>query len=319
MHFQERLIQSRMRRSFRWRPIGAVIVRSKNGIPYAIWYRAKGVTEIVTVPRIERWEDLDQHASDFAGTTFDRVIIVGHGALDGPLTRGDVSRTIENSRIVEQWTLQPGVVFEYSTTYLADFADFVDSNRETLLTQYDSVTDTLFEQVTQQQQDDYDACAQRVWDETEFANCEQGCDVTCETFEGQERNVNCFDGCFNQCTDDYINELAGPACSPIQNEFSETVDEDAYNKFAGSLASLTADDGLIFLGFCNAATDAYDATVVNELSGLRSYTDLIASTTGRHASGPIGKTSGQDIIDRVTRMEKDRDQKYLYIAAPPKP
>ncbi len=279
-------------------------------------YEAKGVTEIVVLPRLQNWDDVADIADDLSDKTFDRVIVVGHGALDGPITRGEAARTIEPGKIVEEWVMQPGLTRRYTTTYTGDvFQDFIDANHDTLLTQYESVTNNLMDLITENEQQAYEECVYRMSDDNEPA-CDAACDESCSTFEGQERNVNCDSGCFNQCVDDYINEVAIPTCTPISHEFEEALDADAYRDFSDGLASLTADDGLIFLGFCNAATDAYSATVVNSISGLRSYTDLVASTTGRHASGPIGSTSGQDIIDRVTAMERNRDQKYLYIAAP---
>jgi hypothetical protein len=281
-------------------------------------YEAKGATEIVTLPRLQRWEDLGDTAASFNGKTFDRVIIVGHGALDGPITRGEAQRTIDPGVIVEQWVMQPGLMRQYTTTFSEErFGAFISDNRDALLTQYDSVTEALYEQISDADQEAYAQCVTAMATDNQDACSTSGAE-SCSTFEGQERNENCDEGCFNQCIDDYVNEVAGPTCSPINNEFEEKLDEEAYNAFSASLASLTTDDGLIFLGFCNAATDADSATVVAALSGLRSYTDLIAATTGRHASGPIGKTSGQDIINRVTAMEKNRDQKFLYIAAPPK-
>lgn len=279
-------------------------------------YEAKGATEIVALPRLQRWEDLDAITAGFAGKTFDRVIIVGHGALDGPITRGEATRTIEPGLIIETWNMQPGLTRQYTTSYSEErFGDFIDANRETLLAQYDSVSQELFDLISDEEVETYNTCVAQMSLDNE-TTCDASCDESCSTFEGQERNVNCGEGCFNQCVDDHVNEVAIPACSPINYEFSETLDEAEYGNFADNMAALTATDGLIFLGFCNAATDAYGATVVDYISGLRSYTDLVASTTGRHASGPIGKTSGQDIINRVTSMEQNRDQKYLYIAAP---
>jgi len=48
----------------------------------------------------------------------------------------------------------------------------------------------------------------------------------------------------------------------------------------------------------------------------RSYVHLVSAATGRIAAGPIGQSSADDIINRVTLFENNRAQRNLCIASP---
>jgi hypothetical protein len=93
------------------------------------------------------------------------------------------------------------------------------------------------------------------------------------------------------------------------------------------LSSLTAADGLIFFGACNPGSAApekiqepdeteflINSTLAN--GPHKSYVHLMSTATGRITAGPIGNSSAEDIVKRLTMFETNRPQNYLCIADP---
>lgn len=102
---------------------------------------------------------------------------------------------------------------------------------------------------------------------------------------------------------------------------------DRFQHFVHTLRSLVHPNGSILLGMCNPGSKVPEREAPWEIGGVlvhsklasgphETYVHLLAAATERRVVGPIGKTSAEDIVDRVIRFEEGRPQLYLRIVVP---
>ncbi|MEN8261406.1 MAG: hypothetical protein ABFS02_12640 [Pseudomonadota bacterium] len=114
----------------------------------------------------------------------------------------------------------------------------------------------------------------------------------------------------------------------LQFWVSDEISFEQFFLFAKSLQSLVREDGLIMVGVCNPGSPAVKGETRLETEGMlvhstltggphESYVHLLAAATGRTVAGPIGKTSAEDVVNRIKLLEDNRPQRYLCIVAPP--
>ena len=108
---------------------------------------------------------------------------------------------------------------------------------------------------------------------------------------------------------------------------SVEVSPDRFFHFKTSLDSLLTADGLIFFGECNPGSVApvkgvekneTELLINSTLAGgpHMSYVHLVSDASGHIVSGPVGESSGEDVVKRIIQFESNRPQHHLCIVLP---
>lgn len=279
------------------------------------FYRARFSANVTRLRDIRLWADYYRETAmmrKFA--PFDRVIFIGHGGYDGPILNGRIVQsalTVEGehaqaTRIVEaQPGLEETVTISYSIGQNRDFSRFMESH---------------WKQLSRKEPADIRKI---------LLNGErrlQPLDLAC-----MERQ--CPAEAFASLPDDSDREIKRAACESVcRNPLfvwrsSDEIAPERFRTFVRSLGSLTARDGLIVLGMCNPGSDVPERESPWDVGGAlvhsnlasgphQTYVHLLAAASARTVAGPIGKTSAEDVVSRITGFEERRPQRNLRIVAP---
>jgi hypothetical protein len=265
---------------------------------------------------IRTWDDFFRQTDRLrrAGARYDRIVLIGHGGFDGPLLNEKLLR--------EQWTIrdaegqavrvletQPGIVDKLTVTY--------DISRSP----------------------EFNATLARLWREIARKDPHEAMGMLTEL---ENRLAPPDPACLaRRCPPEELRALADPAARDTRLRACESVCRDPlfvsrsseeaaperFLQFAEALSALSHPDGLIMLGMCNPGTTAprhqapWDIAGVLTRSNLAggphdTYVHLLAAATARTVAGPVGKTSAADMVERVSRLESGRAQRFLRIVAP---
>lgn len=276
----------------------------------AAFYHTRFHARVVVLKGIRSWDDYHRQVELLPTGSFDRVVFIGHGGFDGPILNDGVIRQErsagEATRAVES---QPGVrhvlSFHYGRFGNLAFRDYVHDHWQQLMSMSDAdVIHNLRRQEERLQPLD-SACFNRRCPPAQLTAAEP-----------QARAVR-LKACDFACRD------------PVFVwRIHHDVAEDRFFQFTATLRSLTAKRGLVFFGSCNPGSRLTREPEPWEDEGLliksslaggphESYVHLVAAAAGRTAAGPIGKSSAEDIVDRIRLLESGRFQRYLCVAEPP--
>jgi hypothetical protein len=291
----------------------------------------------VTVQEIWDWNDFIQRTNAIGaqGHPFDRVILIGHGAFDGPMLSDTVlEASFEPGRLRKVTQYQPGDEFINVVTYdpdeSAEFSAFVAANSARLLDGQTSLISGLAEHlgVDPACVDDCHMREQQAHEATCRPTCDQRPSCVALT---DDLKTDCIAGCMAECTMEYLEDYVIGGCEDMcvtprsyRVDSSEQRTEPEFDKFAAGLRAVTSPHGLVVLEHCNAATPVdppgetptYLSQHAFHHGPHRSFVELVADAAGRYAAGPIGTTSWDDAVKRVEALERDQDQHYLRIIKP---
>lgn len=279
------------------------------------FYRYHYHAQVIWLRNIRTWQDYYQQTSELIqrGYQFDRIIFIAHGGFDGPLLRSEIlieENELKGDQAIAQQVseAQPGNEKVISITYSLHknkaFSDYLTNNWRELLNTPDGEMRHAIKQKHIELQAMDTACFDK------FCNMQK--------LLGQsdsERAVR-LESCERVCR---------PALYEVKN--FERASEDRFMLFANSLRSLTREDGLIFMGECNAGTptpkqyshwDTPGIVVSSKIADgpYQNYVHLLSSASDRLVAGPIGKSSASDIVKRIISMEKNHEQSFLCMALP---
>lgn len=284
----------------------------------ADFYRRRFHARTMRLPGVRTWNGFLEKAGRLRerGESFDRVILVGHGGLDGPILNEDliVRERAEDGgagRAVRALEYQPGLV-------------------DTLTIRYDAVHNPAFAA----------ELAQR-WNDL----AEEAPDEVARTLRQLESRVEPPDpACFAyHCPPGLLDSIPGASrredkrrvCEwvcrrPLLHEFrrEERADPARFARYADSLSALAGPGALIVIGSCNPGTGLPKTGDLRDTGGLlagstlaggphETYLHLLAAATGRFAAGPIGQASAEDIVARVRRYELGGPSRNFRLVAPP--
>jgi len=280
------------------------------------FYRTRFSAQITWLRNIRLWEDYYRQTGLLTrqSASFDRIIFIGHGGFDGPILNSQIVRntlTVEGdeakaTRIV---VAQPGIEEVFTVTYS------INQSRE-----FSRYMDRHWKELARK-------------DPTEIRNI-----LTAEERRLQPVDPACLE---RQCSSAMLASVPNDPDRDLKRAICETTcrvplfvvrssDEVAparFENFVRSLRSLIAPGGLILLGMCNPGSrvperespwDVGGALVHSNLASgpHQTYIHLLGAATGRTVAGPIGKTSAEDVVNRIRRFEERRPQRYLRIIAP---
>jgi hypothetical protein len=281
------------------------------------FYRTRFSAQVTRLRDIRAWDDYYRKAGQVMqrSARFDRVIFIGHGGFDGPVLNGRVVQnalTVEGddakaTRIIEA---QPGLEENFTVTYNVsqnrEFSRFMESNWKQLSRKDPADIRNILMTKEQRLQPLDTACLAR----------------------------QCSAATLTSIPNDADRDIKRTACESICRVplfVSRSFDElgpERFQNFVRSLRSLVEPNGLIMLGMCNPGSSVPERESPWDVGGTlvhsslasgphQTYVHLLAAATGRTVAGPIGKTSAEDVVERVTLYEERRPQRYLRIIAPP--
>lgn len=276
----------------------------------ADFYREAYQAQVVWLRDVRDWRDYYQQFDRLLrqSASFDRVIFIGHGGFDGPILnpavfRRDFSVQAGTGKLLREIEAQPGISRSVTITYDVArnraFSDYIAAHWRELL-----ALDADPEQTLKAREADLQPLNQ---------SCYQRCRSDAAAAVGTSQPAACEWLCREQLFVAKLSEEPAP---------------ERFQLFAERLRALVAADGLIMLGFCNSGSEAnegvdrWDSDGVLVHSALaggphESYVHLLASATGRTVVGPIGKSSGDDVVARIRLFENHQFQRYLRIVPPP--
>ncbi|MGR9088641.1 MAG: hypothetical protein ACU841_16450 [Gammaproteobacteria bacterium] len=279
------------------------------------FYRNRFHSAVKELRDIWSWSDYYEQVEPLIerSQTFDRVVFISHGGFDGPVLKNAVfSQNLEingnQARLLQQSEAQPGLLNVLSITYDThknkEFSEFIQSRRDELRTMkpgeiWQRLTG-LEKRITPLNQ----ACFDRYCSPEKLATSPDGV-----------RRYR-LDLCELICREALFEQKTATEISP-----------ERFFHFANTLSSLTADNGLIFFGACNPGSSAPNKMVEHDDTELlihstlaggphQTYVHLVSNVTGRITTGPIGKSSAEDIVNRIMLFENNRSQRNLCIATP---
>ncbi|NOT84826.1 MAG: hypothetical protein HOP02_08625 [Methylococcaceae bacterium] len=278
-------------------------------------YRNQFGAQVHWLRNVRSWQDYYDQTDVLMqqGARFDRVIFIAHGGFDGPVMRNEI---ISETRVVngDQATVlqiseaQPGnehvVSITNSLSKNKAFSDYLASHWQEILTLPETQVRARLQQQHQAVQPLDTACYTKFCDSKKLAGL---------TPEAQKPRL---DTCERVCRP-----------SSYEVKYYEQVSEKRFWMFANSLKTLVNNDGLIFMGECNAGTpapkqythwDTPGIVVSSKLAGgpYQNYVNLLSSATERLVAGPIGSSSAEDIVNRITALEHNHEQRFLCMATP---
>jgi len=281
----------------------------------AAFYRNRFGADVKWLHDVRSWEDFYQQAGQLLrqSAPFDRVLFIGHGGFDGPILKAkvfwqDLVITGGDGKLLQFSEAQPGLKNILSVTYNVDknqsFTDYIAGHlqefaRLTTSEIWHRLKD--FEKLLQPLDQ---ACFNRYCSPNKLATTRPGV---------YQSRIELFE---LVCREPLFALKASVEISP-----------ERFFLFTNTLKSLATADGLIFFGACNPGSQAPDQEhkrkdvellINTPLAGgpYESYVHLVSSVTGRITAGPIGNSSAEDIVARITLFETNQTQNYLCVVAP---
>ncbi len=244
---------------------------------------------------------------------FDRVMFISHGGFDGPVLTNavfwqDFQVTASKAKFLQFSESQPGLKNVLSITYDTEknpvFSDYMASRWHELAAMKSTAIWRLLKGLEKQIQPLNRACFQRYCSPEQLARIPE-----------RQRDYQ-LNFCEIICREPLFEQKIAVEISP-----------ERFFHFTNSLSSLVTADGLIFFGTCNPGSAAPEKSeepnktefLINSSLGggpHLSYVHLISAATARVTAGPIGKSSAEDIVNRIVMFETGQSQQYLCIAAP---
>lgn len=281
----------------------------------AAFYRRR-FRALVTVMRdIWGWQDFYEQAKQMQqlAMPFDRVIFIGHGGFDGPVLddhvyRQDLLTDGNKTELLQLSEAQPGlknvISIRYDSNQNRQFADYIATHARELAGLRQSEIRFLLNGLEEQWQPMDSACFDRYCSADKLATTDKSLANTRIT-------------------------LCRRICRKPLFALKATVElsSERFFHFIKALQSLTTENGLIFFGSCNPGSAApkqlpawaeSDLLINSNVAGgpYRSYVHLVSAASDRIAAGPIGNSSGDDIVNRIKLFEEGRRQNYLCIVTP---
>lgn len=279
------------------------------------FYRNRFNAVVKELRNVWSWSDYYRQVSELIeqSYSFDRVIFISHGGFDGPVLKNAVFSqnheiTGTQARLHQLSEAQPGLMNSLSITYDAnknpEFSDFIASRRQELATMKSGEIWQLLTGLEKRILPLNQACFDRYCAPEELTTSPDGV----RKYRLDLCELICRESLFKQKT-------------------STEISPERFFHFIKTLSSLTATDGLIFFGTCNPGSPAptkmveHDDTELLINSSLaggphQTYVHLVSTVTGRITAGPIGKSSAEDIVNRIMLFENNRSQRNLCIATP---
>jgi hypothetical protein len=282
----------------------------------AAFYHNRFHASVKQLHNVWSWTDYYQQVEQLIqqGATFDRIIFISHGGYDGPVLKNAVylqehKITGSTGKLLLLSEAQPGLKNMLSLTYDTKknrlFSDYMASHWQDLASME---FDAIWQQLT-----------------------------------GYEKQIQPLD---NSCYHRYCSTEKLSLWPPQQREYQQHLCElicrkplfdlkksvelspERFFRFTTSLRSLLPADGLIFFGACNPGSVAPGKVVPKDETELlinstlasgphMNYVHLVSDASGHITSGPVGDSSGEDVVNRIIQFESNRPQHHLCIVVPP--
>jgi hypothetical protein len=282
----------------------------------ATFYRSRFHATVKQLRDVWSWTDYYQQVEQLVqqGASFDRIIFISHGGYDGPVLKNAVylqehKITGNIGKLLLLSEAQPGLKNVLSLTYDTQknrqFSDYMAAHWQDLASmEFDAIWQQLTEYEIQIQPLD-NSCYQRYCSTEKLA-----------LKPPQQR--------------EYQQHLCELICRKSLFDIKKSVElsSERFFHFATSLKSLLPEDGLIFFGACNPGSAAPGKVVLKDETELlinstlaggphMSYVHLVCDASGHITLGPVGDSSGEDVVNRIIQFESNRPQHHLCIVAPP--
>jgi hypothetical protein len=283
----------------------------------ADFYRNRFRARTAWLSGIRTWDDFFIKAEQLRkqGAAFDRVILIGHGALDGPLLnealianrRSEQGSESTVARILEA---QPGLADTLTITY--------DASHNPA---FAAALAKRWEHLAPEAADDISQALRELEAKLEPP------DSACLAYHCPAAVLKAIPDRADR--DSKLNACEWVCRQPLYaSRWEERIDSGRFARFADSLAALAKPGALIFFGMCNPGTQVSKHAAPWDSGGLLTrsrlaggphdtYLHLLAAATGRSVAGPIGNSSAADVVQRVRHFESGKPQRYLRIVAPP--
>lgn len=280
------------------------------------FYRGRFNSKVQVLHDIWNWSDYYRQVEQLAQESprFDRIVFISHGGFDGPVMKNAAfwqKYQINGiqGELVQLSEAQPGLLNKMEITYDTAknrvFSDYITSNLTNFKSMKSSDIFTQLKSLEMRLQPLDQSCFERYCGPDKLA-------------KGPERlRPYRLDICERTCREPLFSQ-----------KNSADISSERFFAFTKSLSSLLAENGLIFFGTCNPGSaapkkedepDTTELLINSNLAGgpHQTYVHLVSAATGRVAAGPIGKSSAEDIINRVMLFENNHPQRRLCIALPP--
>ncbi|ESS71562.1 hypothetical protein MGMO_96c00090 [Methyloglobulus morosus KoM1] len=279
------------------------------------FYRNRFGMHVKQLRDVWSWSDYFQQVEQLVqqGASFDRIVFISHGGYDGPI--------LKNAMYVQEHKITG------STGELLFLSEAQPGLKNELTITYDTEKNRLF--------NDYMAAHWKDLASMEF-------DAIWQQLTGLEKQIQPLDNlCYQRnCSAerlalrpteqrDYQRHLCELICrkSLFKIKKSVEVSTERFFHFITSLNSLLIADGLIFFGACNPGSvapvkgvqkDETELLINSTLAGgpHMSYVHLVSDASGHIVSGPVGESSGEDVVKRIIQFESNRPQHHLCIVLP---
>ncbi len=279
------------------------------------FYRTRFSAQVRWLRGVRTWEDFYRQADELRQRPglFDRVILIGHGGFDGPILNGQIVQnalTIEgdHAKATRVFEAQPGLAEIFTLTYdskqAPEFSRFMESHWNELSRK----------------------------DATEIRKILTNKERRLQPLDTECVARQCPPGSLAAIPNDADRDIRRGACESICRvplftlHAFEAPFSDRFWNFVQTLRSLVHPNGSILLGMCNPGSKVPEREAPWEIGGVlvhsklasgphETYVHLLAAATARTVAGPVGKTSAEDVVDRVIRFEEGRSQRYLRIVA----
>ena len=281
----------------------------------AAFYRNQFSADVKQLRDVWSWADYYRQVEQLVqqGDFFDRIVFVSHGGYDGPILKNAVYMqehkiTGRTGKMLLLSEAQPGLKNVLSITYDIEknrlFSDYMTAHWQELATlEFDAIWQQLTAFELQIQPLD-NLCYKRY----------------CSTEKLASRPPE---------QREYQRHLCELICTKSLFEIKQSVElsQERLFTFTSSLNSLLTANGLIFFGACNPGSIApvkgvekneTELLINSTLAGgpHKSYVHLVSGISGRIVSGPVGDSSGEDVVKRIVQFASNRPQHHLCIIVP---
>lgn len=279
------------------------------------FYRNRFNAQVTQLRDVWSWPDYYRQVEQIVvrQPPFDRVMFISHGGFDGPVLKNAVFGQNfkvmgHKGELIQYSEAQPGLKNVSSIVYDTEknriFSDYIVSHRSELASMKSTDIWHLLKGLEKQLQPLDQICFQQYCSPDQLA-----------TSPEQQREYR-FNLCELVCRESLFEQKTTVELSP-----------ERFFHFTESLSSLVTADGLIFFGTCNPGSAAPVKILEKDETGFlinstlaegphQSYVHLVSAATGRITAGPIGKSSAEDIVNRIIKFETELPQYNLCIVAP---